>query len=135
MRGSDGAPTYRLTDNERTGTMDHVAGIAVRHPKIVAVGGHYGIAVASCVPADPETKGGSEATVWIAKADLVPTDANMRADYTCWARTGRALRDFHGRGERPGAPGDTAGADRELDEEQRLCRLPERRKNGPIHDN
>ena len=33
---------YWLTDNERTVTIDHVAGIAVRHREIVAVGGHYG---------------------------------------------------------------------------------------------
>ena len=59
MRAFGGAPTYWLTDNERTVTIDHVAGIAVRHPEIVAVGGHYGITVATCVPADPESKGGS----------------------------------------------------------------------------
>jgi len=40
MRASGGAPTYWLTDNERTVTIDHVAGIAVRHPQIVAAGGH-----------------------------------------------------------------------------------------------
>ena len=34
-----GAATYWLTDNERTVTIDHVAGIAVRHREIVAVGG------------------------------------------------------------------------------------------------
>jgi Mu transposase, C-terminal domain len=33
------------------------------------------------VPADPQSKGGSEATVRIAKADLVPTDHNLRAGY------------------------------------------------------
>ncbi len=77
MRAFGGAPTYWLTDNERTVTIDHVAGIAVRHPEIVAVGGHYGITVATCVPADPESKGGSEPTVRVAKADLVPTDANL----------------------------------------------------------
>ena len=85
MRAFGGAPTYWLTDNERTVTIDHVAGIAVRHPEIVAVGGHYGITVATCVPADPESKGGSEATVRVAKADLVPTDANLRGGYTSWA--------------------------------------------------
>ena len=68
MRAFGGAPMYWLTDNERTVTIDHVAGIAVRHPEIVAVGGHYGITVATCVPADPESKGGSEATVRVAKA-------------------------------------------------------------------
>lgn len=34
-----------------------------------------------CVPYDPESKGGSEETVKTAKADLVPTDANL-PDYT-----------------------------------------------------
>ena len=77
MRAFGGAPTYWLTDNEKTVTIDHVAGIAVRHPTIVAVGDHYGVTIATCVPDDPESKGGSEATVRIAKADLVPTDANL----------------------------------------------------------
>ena len=90
MRAFGGAPTYWLTDNERTVTIDHIAGIAVRHPEMVAVGGHYGITVATCVPADPESKGGSEATVRIAKADLVPTDANLRGDYTSWAELAEA---------------------------------------------
>jgi transposase len=72
-----GAPTYWLTDGERTVTIDHVAGVAVRHPLIVEVGHHYGVTIATCVPADPESKGGSEATVRVAKADLVPTDANL----------------------------------------------------------
>ena len=44
---------------------------------IVAAGHHYGVTIATCVPSDPESKGGSEATVRIAKADLVPTDANL----------------------------------------------------------
>jgi hypothetical protein len=33
------------------------------------------------VPADPQSKGGSEATVKIAKADLVSTDHNLRPAY------------------------------------------------------
>ena len=37
------------------------------------------------MPTDPEFKGGSEATAPIAKADLVPTDANLRGVYTNWA--------------------------------------------------
>ena len=89
-----GAPTYWLTDNERTVTIDHVAGIAVRHPEIVAVGGHYGITVATCVPADPESKGGSEATVRVAMADLVPTDANLRGDYASWSELVEACEVF-----------------------------------------
>ena len=46
------------------------------------MGRHYGLTVASCVVADPESKGGSEATVRVAEADLVPTDANLLPAYT-----------------------------------------------------
>lgn len=85
LRAFGGAPTYALTDNERTVSVDHVCGIAVRNPQIVSVGRHYGLAIATCVPADPETKGGSEATVRIAKADLVPTAHNLRSAYEDFA--------------------------------------------------
>jgi transposase len=37
LRAAGGAPTYLLTDNARTVTMDHVAGIPVRHPEMVAM--------------------------------------------------------------------------------------------------
>ena len=50
--------------------------------------------MATCVPADPESKGGSEATVRVAKADLVPTDANLRGDYTSWAELVEACEAF-----------------------------------------
>jgi transposase len=85
LRAFGGAPTYALTDNERTVSVDHVCGIAVRNPQIVAVGRHYGLTIATCVPADPESKGGSEATVRVARADLVPTDHNLRAAYESFA--------------------------------------------------
>jgi len=62
LRRFGSAPTYALTDNERTVSVDQVCGIAVRNPQIVSVGRHYGVTVATCVPADPESKGGSEAT-------------------------------------------------------------------------
>lgn len=82
FRYFDGVPTYALTDNEKTVSVDHIAGIPVRNQQIVAVGHHYGVQVQTCVPADPQSKGGSEATVRIAKADLVPTDHNLRAEYS-----------------------------------------------------
>jgi transposase len=80
LRAFGGAPTYALTDNERTVSVDHVCGIAVGNPQIVSVGRHYGLTVATCVPADPESKGGSEATVRVAGADLVPTEHNLRGE-------------------------------------------------------
>lgn len=85
LRAVGGAPTYLLTDNEKTVTIEHVAGVAVRHPEMVAVGRHYGCVVHTCVPYDPESKGGAEATVKVAKRDLVPTRANLLEDYRSFA--------------------------------------------------
>ena len=42
----------------------------------------------------PETKGGAERTVQIAKADLVPTDTNLRDDYASWGELGDACAVF-----------------------------------------
>jgi Mu transposase-like protein len=94
LRRFGGAPTYALTDNERTVSIDHVCGIAVRNPQIVSVGRHYGLSVATCVPADPQSKGGSEATVRIAKADLVPTDHNLRPAYEDFGELETACEAF-----------------------------------------
>jgi transposase len=81
LRRIGGAPAYLLGDNAKTVTVEHVAGVAVRHPMVVAAGRHYGCTVYSCEPFDPESKGGVEATVRIAKADLVPTETNLRGAY------------------------------------------------------
>ncbi|WP_420446909.1 IS21 family transposase [Candidatus Poriferisodalis sp.] len=126
MRALGGAPTYWLTDNERTVTIDHVAGVPVRHPEMVAIGGRYGITIATCVPADPESKGGSEATVRVAKADLVPTDANLRGDCASWAELVDAceawMAEVNGREHRVTR---RAPVEMVLEEQQRLHRLPE----------
>jgi transposase len=94
LQAIGGTPTYALTDNERTVTVDVVAGVRVRHPEIVAACRHYGLTVHSCVPFDPESKGGSEATVRISKADLVPTDANLLADYASFSELVAACAEF-----------------------------------------
>lgn len=94
LRRIGGVPAYALTDNEKTVTTDHIAGIAVRNPEIVEVGRHYGMTIRTCIPADPESKGGSEATVRIAKADLVPTATNLLADYRSFASLEAACRTF-----------------------------------------
>lgn len=94
LRRVGGVPTYLLSDNERTLTVDRVAGVAVRHPMIVAAGHHYGCVINTCEPADPQSKGGSEATVKIAKWDLVPTTANLRDDYDSFAALEAAAEAF-----------------------------------------
>lgn len=91
LRRIGGAPTYLLTDSPRTVTVDRIAGLPVRHPEIVAAGRR--LQGGTCEPFDPESKGGAEHTVKIAKADLVPTTANLLPEYSsfaelsdaCWA--------------------------------------------------
>src|SRR6266576_883685 len=78
LRRIGGAPTYLLTDNERTVTMDHVAGVAVRHPEMVAAGRHYGCVVETCVPYDPETKGGVEA-----RSEAHTSELQSRRELVC----------------------------------------------------
>jgi len=94
LRRFGGAPTYALTDNEKTVSVDHIAGIAVRNPQIVWVARHYGLSIATCLPADPQRKGGSEATVRIAKAELVPTEHNLRGEYEDFAQLEQACLEF-----------------------------------------
>ena len=94
LRRLGGAPTYVLTDNEKTVTVEHVAGIAVRNPQMVAFARHYAVTVHTCEPADPATKGGSESTVKLAKADLVPKDTNLLASYSGFAELEAACVTF-----------------------------------------
>ena len=94
LRRVGGVPTYLLTDNEKTVTVEHVAGIPVRNPAAVELGRHYGLTVATCVPYDPASKGGSESTVKVAKADLVPTEANLLAEYGSFAALEAACQEF-----------------------------------------
>jgi transposase len=94
LRQVGGVPTYGLTDNEKTVTVEHVCGIAVRNPTIVEVSRHYGLTIATCEPGDPQSKGGSENTVKLAQADLVPTWHNLREQYEDWAALERACVEF-----------------------------------------
>jgi hypothetical protein len=89
-----GAPTYVLTDNEKTVSVDHVAGIPVRNQAIVSFGRHYGVTVLTCQPADPASKGGVEASVKLAKADLVPTLTNLLPGYESFAELEAACAEF-----------------------------------------
>ena len=68
--------------------------MGIRHPQLVAAGRHYGVTVLACEPFDPESKGGSESTVKLAKADLVPRSTNLREDYTSFAELEQACEQF-----------------------------------------
>jgi transposase len=126
MRIWGGVQTYWLTDNEKTVSIGHVAGIAVRNPNLVAAASHYGVTVATCVPFDPESKGGSEATVRIAKADLVPTAANLLPEYANWNELVVACEEFMDEvNDRPHRATRRTPNEMLAEEAQHLHRLPD----------
>ncbi len=107
-------------------TADRVAGIAIKHPVIVATGRHYGLTVHACVPADPASKGGSESTVKIAKADLVPTEANLLDEYRSFAELRAACDAFCAEvNARPHRETRRPPVELLAEERHRLHRLPE----------
>jgi len=127
LRRFGGCPTYALTDNEKTVTTTHVARIAIRNAEMVAAARFYGLTIATCVVADPESKGGSEATVRLAKADLVPCDANLLAAYPSFAALEAACDAFCTEvNARPHRVTRRAPAEMLAEERHRLHRLPER---------
>ena len=46
------------------------------------------------MPADPASKGGTESSMKLAKADLVPTEVNLRAEYGSFAELEQACQEF-----------------------------------------
>jgi len=126
LRRLGGAPTYVLTDNEKTVTVEHVAGIAVRNRQMLGFARHYSVTVHTCEPADPASKGGSESTVRLAKADLVPTDTNLLAGYASFAELETACEAFCGQvNARVHRVTRRAPVDMLVEERARLHRLPE----------
>src|SRR5437764_4600353 len=125
LRRLDGAPTYVLTDNPKTVTIDRIAGVPVRHPDIVAAGRHYGCKGETCEPFDPESKGGAEHTVKIAKADLVPTTANLAPEYASFVELADACVQWCERvNARPHRETGAAPVDRLATERRHLHVLP-----------
>ena len=114
-----------MTDNEKTVTVEHVAGIPVRNAQMVDFARHYGLVVATCVPADPASKGGSENAVKIAKADLVPCQANLLPGYASFAELEQACGVFCEQvNARPHRVTRRAPAEMLAEERQRLHPLP-----------
>jgi hypothetical protein len=125
LRKIGGVPTYLLTDNEKTVTVEHVAGIAVRNPQMLAFARHYGVTVHTCEPADPASKGGSESTVKLAKADLVPKDTNLLDEYGSFAELEVACAAFCAQvNARVHRMTRRAPSDMLAEEQARLHRLP-----------
>ena len=87
-------PTYALTDNEKTVTVEHVCGIAVRNATIVEVSRHYGLTIATCEPADPQSKGGSEATVESRRRIWSRPITTSVSEYADWQALEQACQEF-----------------------------------------
>ena len=126
LRLLGGAPTYLLTDNEKTVTDRHIAQIPVRNPQIVSAALYYGVSLRTCLPADPESKGGSEATVRVAKADLLPSESNLRSAYGSFAELEAACAAAMARfNTRPHAITRRRPAEMLEEERAHLHRIPE----------
>jgi len=94
LRRLGGAPTYVLTDNEKTVTVEHVAGIAVRNPQMVAFSRFYGVTVHTCEPADPASKGGSEVDGEGRRRPPGAQDTNLLEAYASFAELEAACATF-----------------------------------------
>ena len=87
---------------------------------------HYGLTITTCVPADPASKGGSENAVKIAKADLVPCEANLLPEYDSFAELEAACAAFCQQvNNRPHRVTRRAPAEMLAEERARLHPLPE----------
>lgn len=98
----------------------------MRNPAAVELGRHYGLTVATCVPYDPASKGGSESTVKVAKADLVPADANLLPQCGSFAELEAACQAFCDQvNARPHRITRRAPAEMLAEEQARLHPVPE----------
>ena len=107
-----GAPTYALTDNERTVSEKHIARIAVRNPKMVSAAVYYGITIATCVPFDPESKGGRGGDGAHRQGGSGADRGEPASRVLGLGRAGGGVRGVLRPGQRPGARHHPSGASR-----------------------
>ena len=84
LRRVGGVPTYLLTDNEKTVTTEHVAGVPVRNAATVDFAAHYGLTVATCLPADPGVDTGRLAYSTVACASTLRLIRPMPVTVCVW---------------------------------------------------
>ena len=94
LRTVGGVPTFVLTNNAKTFSVGRVAGVPVRHTQIEEGARHYATQMHTCVPFDPRPKGGTESTVRLAEAEVVPPEANLRQQYGSFAELEDACEQF-----------------------------------------
>ena len=100
-----GAPTYVLTDNEKTVTIEHVAGIPVRNQQTVAFARHYGVTRADLPAGGPGLQGRGGSVGEDRQGRPRPEGHQPARRVRLLRRAGGGVRGVHGRGQHPGAPG------------------------------
>ncbi len=94
LRAFGGVPTYGLTDNEKTLTVDHVARIPVRNPRDRDRGPPLRADPAFLSAGGPGVQGRLGGDGPCRQGGLVPTDANLLDDYPDWAALEAACAAF-----------------------------------------
>lgn len=94
FRHLGGVPERVLTDNERTVTIQSNGGYPVFNKTMLDLMGWFNSTIEVCVPYDPQSKGGVERAVRVAKDDLVPKRTNLRAAYDSFAALQAACDQF-----------------------------------------
>lgn len=94
FRVTGGVPSFILTDNAKTATQRHIAGVALINAQMARFGSHYGFSLRTCVPYDPASKGGVERSVRLAKEHLCPKESNLISEYDTHDNLDAAIRSF-----------------------------------------
>jgi len=94
FRRLGGVPTYVLTDNEKTVTTEHTAGIPGPQPPAGRVRRALLGRSAHLCAGRSGVQGGTESSVKISTADLVPKDTNLREAYANFAELEAACEEF-----------------------------------------
>ena len=107
-----GAPTYILTDNEKSVTVEHVARIPVRNQQVVAFARFYGVTVHTCEVRDPASQGWGGEHRETGEGRHRPDRHQPRRRVRLLRRPGGGVHRVHGDGERPDPPDHEAGPGR-----------------------
>ena len=129
-----GVPTYVLTDNEKTVTVEHIAGVPVRNREAVSFGRHYGVTVLTCEPADPASQGrgggGGQDQQGRPGADRDQPARRLRLASPSWSR--RARSSWTQVNDRQHRVTRRAPVEMLAEERARLHRVPDRAAHGGV---
>ncbi len=98
-----------LTDNEKTVTTEHIAGIPVRNGQLVTFAEHYSVVVHNLCAGGSGVQGRHRVVGEDQQADLVPKDTNLREEYASFSELEEACEAFCQKVNTRGSPGPRSG--------------------------